>query len=377
MNSSGLKEVLELVYADNAVTHMLSGKVYARAVRAHTLMNAAMKSYSLPPPEKMNEKGIRTVSAEGDADVLIAETGVKCSAEGLTYVIVEDTDVLVLLCHYSKDDSKGLLFRSDRKTSKRRVWDISLVRQTLGTELCRMLPVIHSIGGCDTTSRLFGIGKGSALKKTQTVMAFKEQIGILCESELNTVEVQNAGEKDGPQNKIKRKKFFCNLCFELIATSIGFELIATSISFELIATSIPGTPCGESSRLSLLVPAAAQNIAADVLDEEPLPNSSNIDFTVAIPFEEPHENHESSLLDDEPESSDVFYELRRRNTNIYYRGQWNPERKGTSGFSGGRTRRAPPLFQHTNVFFRGNAVYAARAISYPDGRQVQIWSTPP
>ncbi|KAL5022362.1 hypothetical protein ScPMuIL_001517 [Solemya velum] len=146
--------------------------------------------------EKMNEKGIRTVSAEGDADVLIAETGVKCSDEGLTYVIGEDTDVLVLLCHYSKDDSKGLLFRSDRKTSKRRVWDISLVRQTLGTELCRMLPVIHSIGGCDTTSRLFGIGKGSALKKTQTVMSFKEHIGILCESELNTVEVQNAGEKN-------------------------------------------------------------------------------------------------------------------------------------------------------------------------------------
>ncbi|KAL5017922.1 hypothetical protein ScPMuIL_003644 [Solemya velum] len=71
------------------------------------------------------------------------------------------------------------------------------------------------------------------------------------------------------------------------------------------ATSIPGTPCGESSRLSLLVPAPAQNLAADVLDEEPLPNSSNIDFTVAIPFEEPHENHERSLLDDEPEPSDV------------------------------------------------------------------------
>ncbi|KAL5007621.1 hypothetical protein ScPMuIL_016427 [Solemya velum] len=143
--------------------------------------------------EKMNEKGIRTVSAEGDADVLITETGVKCSAEGFTYVIGEDTDVLVLLCHYSKDDSKGLLFRSDRKTSK--ICDISLVRQTFSTELCRMLPVIHYIGGCDTTSRLFGIGKGSALKKTQTVMSFKEQIGILCESELNTVEVQNAGEK--------------------------------------------------------------------------------------------------------------------------------------------------------------------------------------
>ena len=33
MSGSGLRNVLELVYADNAVGHMLSGKAVARAVR--------------------------------------------------------------------------------------------------------------------------------------------------------------------------------------------------------------------------------------------------------------------------------------------------------------------------------------------------------
>lgn len=30
---------------------------------------------------------------------------------------------------------------------------------------CSLLPFIHAISGCDTTSRMFGIGKGAAYKK--------------------------------------------------------------------------------------------------------------------------------------------------------------------------------------------------------------------
>lgn len=35
MEGSGITELLETVYAPNAVTHMTSGKAIARAVRAH------------------------------------------------------------------------------------------------------------------------------------------------------------------------------------------------------------------------------------------------------------------------------------------------------------------------------------------------------
>ena len=44
MDSSGLQEMLESIYAPNAVVHMLSGKAIARAVRAHFIVDAALNA---------------------------------------------------------------------------------------------------------------------------------------------------------------------------------------------------------------------------------------------------------------------------------------------------------------------------------------------
>ena len=41
---SGLKEILEMIYASNAVDHMLSGKVVSRAVRGHLIIDAALNA---------------------------------------------------------------------------------------------------------------------------------------------------------------------------------------------------------------------------------------------------------------------------------------------------------------------------------------------
>ncbi len=42
MANSGLQELFDLVYAHNAVEHMLSGKAVARAVRAHLLVSGVL-----------------------------------------------------------------------------------------------------------------------------------------------------------------------------------------------------------------------------------------------------------------------------------------------------------------------------------------------
>ena len=47
MASSGLHEVLELIYAPNSVVHMLSGKAIARAVRAPFIVDAALNAMML------------------------------------------------------------------------------------------------------------------------------------------------------------------------------------------------------------------------------------------------------------------------------------------------------------------------------------------
>lgn len=41
---SGLKEILEMIYASNAVDHMLSGKAVSRAVRGHLIIDAALNA---------------------------------------------------------------------------------------------------------------------------------------------------------------------------------------------------------------------------------------------------------------------------------------------------------------------------------------------
>ena len=45
MAGSGLKELLEEVYAESTVPYFLSGKAYARALRAHLLVQSALVSH--------------------------------------------------------------------------------------------------------------------------------------------------------------------------------------------------------------------------------------------------------------------------------------------------------------------------------------------
>ena len=52
-----------------------------------------------------------------------------------------------------------------KKNTKGPVWNIKEVQAKLGTFVCKHIPFLHAFLGCDTTSRLFGIEKGSILKK--------------------------------------------------------------------------------------------------------------------------------------------------------------------------------------------------------------------
>jgi len=62
MAESGLKELLELAYASNAVDHMLTGKAISRAVRGHLLVCAVLNTllfaaaFGIPVPQ-LESKG--------------------------------------------------------------------------------------------------------------------------------------------------------------------------------------------------------------------------------------------------------------------------------------------------------------------------------
>ena len=58
MACSGLQELLEVVYAGNTATHMMTAKAVSRAIRGHLLADAALSStlladvYNVPVPTK-------------------------------------------------------------------------------------------------------------------------------------------------------------------------------------------------------------------------------------------------------------------------------------------------------------------------------------
>lgn len=57
------------------------------------------------------------------------------------------------------------MVKSSDKGIPTAVYDIQVIKQVVGNEICHSLLLLHAFTGCDTTSRIFGIGKQSALQK--------------------------------------------------------------------------------------------------------------------------------------------------------------------------------------------------------------------
>ena len=80
MAGSGLQELLEVVFAGNAVRHILTGKAISRAVRGHMLVDAALntilvaKAYHIPLPTKETDEPKRdTASTDPGNDAVETE----------------------------------------------------------------------------------------------------------------------------------------------------------------------------------------------------------------------------------------------------------------------------------------------------------------
>ena len=108
--------------------------------------------------DRMQQEGCDVIQAEGDADVDIAKAAINMSALRPTTLIGEDTDLLVLLLFHA-DVSKctALYFLSDKVKSY--VYNIKVLKQVLGEAVCNDLLFLHAFTGCDSVSRVFGIGK--------------------------------------------------------------------------------------------------------------------------------------------------------------------------------------------------------------------------
>ena len=141
------------------------------------------------------EKKCKLYHAPGDVDVLTVQKTVESSTMMDTVLVGDDTDLLVLLCYHANLDSHNILFRPEPKknTKNPRVWNIKAVKEQLGLEVCNNIPFLHAVLGCDTTSQLYGIGKGTSLKKFSK--HFQEQAKVFGVESATLKDISAAGEQ--------------------------------------------------------------------------------------------------------------------------------------------------------------------------------------
>ena len=87
---------------------------------------------------KLKDNGCQTIHAEGDADLLIAQTAVDSASKCITTVIGENADVLVLLSFHAKQTYFGLFLKSEGKTPTRKpkIWNIPQLQKNLCVQTC-------------------------------------------------------------------------------------------------------------------------------------------------------------------------------------------------------------------------------------------------
>ena len=115
----------------------------------------------------LTKRGHHVIQSPGDADVDIVKATVERSRHCTTTLVGEDTDLLILLLHYSRTDNEIIYFRSDanKQSREHKVYNINQLKEALGDDVCNELLFVHAYSGCDSTSRIFGIGKKSAFQK--------------------------------------------------------------------------------------------------------------------------------------------------------------------------------------------------------------------
>ena len=94
-------------------------------------------------------------------------------------------------------NKKRIYLKSDTKTGlkKKKIWDITETKRVLGSDMCHILPFIHAFTGCDTTSRIYGIGKGIVLKKAVKDSNFKTQANVFMNTS-SPIDIETAGENE-------------------------------------------------------------------------------------------------------------------------------------------------------------------------------------
>ena len=118
---------------------------------------------------KLGCVGVEAHQSNGDADTDIVAACLRLAeySDCPVTVYADDTDILCMLLFHWRDHMSDIMFLSEGRKSNalKKCINIGSLQQKLGHKICHAILVLHALGGCDTTSAIFGIGKATILKK--------------------------------------------------------------------------------------------------------------------------------------------------------------------------------------------------------------------
>lgn len=116
-------------------------------------------------------------STHDEADTRIILHAILLAAEGYRRTIISsrDTDVLVLLIHFSAQLSQEVWFRTG--TAKQRKY-VPVHDILIDDDVRRNLPAYHALTGCDTVSQFCGLGKKTTWKTFKDHACLLNMLGI-------------------------------------------------------------------------------------------------------------------------------------------------------------------------------------------------------
>ena len=133
------------------------------------------------------------IHARGDADTLIVDTAINSAENEDTIIYGEDTDFLILAIYHMNPNCHNLYMMPLHRTRKNRIWDIKEVGKTLSPLITENLLFLHCFFGCDTVSKIHGIGKGN-IRKIETNIQLSHTALVFEKPNATASEIEEAGE---------------------------------------------------------------------------------------------------------------------------------------------------------------------------------------
>ena len=171
------------------------------------------------------QSGCQVLHAKADADLLIVLKAVEVAKTTKTALVGDGTDLLFLLLYHAELQSFDLYFAPEpKKNSKCRTWDIKNVKAKLGSLMCSHILFLHAMLGCDTTSRLYNIGKSTILKKFKAETILHQSAEIFNNPNSTAEEIESAGQMalvniyNGKSNESLNTLCYRRYC-EMLATN--------------------------------------------------------------------------------------------------------------------------------------------------------------